>query len=224
MRTVRQVINEALYRCNFFQDGQDVPDGYQFNRNFDRFQNVASVIRQEYPFNVQRILTFAGLSDIPFVSIDSMVGSTSFSSPQTGVRYPMRPVSKNVYDNLTIHPITGGIPQFYYFEPPSQVLTYPTQLDEYDFAITGKLNESLTLEPDDSFSDSPLFFIDYLTWKLSHYYSIIYQKGWSSAQHQALKMAKDAVERNTKNDYTIYKPEDVGNMRIYRARNFIRGS
>lgn len=224
MRTVRSVINEALFIVGFNQDGQDVPDGFQFQRNFDRFQNVASVLRAEYPFNVQRILQFSELSDIPFVSIDSMVGSTSFASASGGVRYPMRSIPKHTYDTLTVHPVIGGIPQYYYFEPPSQVLTYPTILDDYEFAITGKINESLSLQPDDEFVSTNIIYINYLIWMLAEYFSCVYQKQWTSSQQIQLNRAEYAVKDNTKKDYQIYSPEENGFLRIYRARNFIRGS
>ena len=187
MRTVRSVINESLFIIGYNQDGQDVPDGFQFQRNFDRFQNVASQLRQEYPFNIQRILQFSELSNIPFVSIDSMVGSVDFSV--NSVRYPMKVVQKNYYDQLTIHPITGGIPQYYYFEPPNQVFTFPTVLNEYEFAITGKLNESLTMQPDDSFNETDIVFINYLTWTLAEYYACVYQKDWTSRHELFLRKA-----------------------------------
>lgn len=220
MRTVRSVINEALFIIGFYQDGQDVPDGYQFARNFDRFQNIASSIRTEYPFNLRRILTYSELSDVPFVSIDSLVGSTSFSS--SNVRFPMEVVPHSVYEQLTVNPISGGIPQYYYFEPPSLVLTFPTELGDYEFEVSGKLNESLSLEPDDEFTDSSLVFINYLTWSLAEYYASVYQKEWTQNHQKLLARAKEGVESSKKKSYEIYSPGDASISRIYRARNFIK--
>lgn len=220
MRTVRSVINEALFIISFYQDGQDVPDGYQFARNFYRFQNVAASIRTEYPFNIRRILTFAELSDVPFVSLDSVVGSTSFSS--SNVRFPMQVVPHNVYEQLTINPISGGIPQYYYFEPPSLVLTFPTELSDYEFELSGKLNESLTLEPDDEFTDSSYVFINYLTWRLAEYYSAVYQKEWTSKHQMCLARAYEGIKSSKKKNYEIYSPDDASISRIYRVRNFIK--
>lgn len=220
MRTVRSVINEALFIISFYEDGQDVPDGYQFARNFDRFQNVASSIRTEYPFNIRRVLTFSELTDIPFVSLDSVVGSLSFSS--SNVRFPMQVVPHNVYEQLTINPISGGIPQYYYFEPPSLILTFPTELSDYEFELVGKLNESLSLEPDDSFSDTSYVFINYLTWRLAEYYAAVYQKEWTSTHQRVLARAKEGVESSKKKNYEIYSPEDTSISRIYRVRNFIK--
>lgn len=216
---VREIINEALNIIGYQVDTLGTQDNTRLEKDVSRFAAVADVERKKYPFFTIQEASFNDLDNVRFSEIASIVAQESNDS---SVTYPLEPISLYQYNEYNRVTQVGGIPIYYYWEKSGLVRIYPQLVSNYNFIINGRLIALTDITADTVLDSSiPLFFIEYLTWKLAKRLAAPYQRSWTEELKNSLSEAVRGLEENSDQDYHFWSPSTNYN-RVYRPRNLIR--
>jgi hypothetical protein len=207
--TVIELIQLGLGEIGVQRTGYTNVDSDDFKTNLKYFQRLCDSTRNDYPFTSTVIYSSNELSNIAFVSIDSMVSSSDENCITP--RFYMRPMSSQEYAAITFVKNLSGIPNQYYFQKPNKLFVYPQQ-DGWYFEVTGKINlvTGITATTDLSLIGIPDFYQDYLLLAFAERVCPKYTTSMTPELKKCLADAKDRLERSYSTLINVVQANDGG--------------